>query len=113
MMKDLACLALSRRPSGIAIVPPTNSKGQLVPTKPTDVQTKDVGKGINFIIREQRERPKVSTQGKATPGSSILAPTSTSKPVSVSSRTTNPSTLAVVSSMVLVSYAILHSLVDI
>lgn len=57
---------LSKRPRAFTIAPLSQSKGLSIPTEPIKTQKGDMGVSMKFEIREKREAPELSTQGKGT-----------------------------------------------
>lgn len=94
LIKDLTNSIFSQRSCRAPTVILAHSEGPSIPEKPSDIQDGDMDTTMDFEIGEQREAPKMRTQGDGTLTTFTLALTSTSTTVGVSSRllcSTSPS----------------------
>lgn len=111
-MKDLTNLVFPIIPCAPTTVPLTQYEGLLFPMVPSNTQEGDMRVSMEFEMGEQKEYPELNTKGKGTQDTSTSSSVSTLKPLDESFVPTRPSTLASTSSMILVSYEFLKSLVD-
>lgn len=113
MIKYSTNLVLVRRSHMPQIVILAKFMGVSAPAQPTNIVGVDARVNMDFMIEEQREALKMSTQYEVTHTTVLSVPSPYPKLVGTSTLPPHPSLVAATTSMVLVSHKFLHILVEI